>query len=622
MAGERGWEQGGRGRAVIGAALRILDRVQEAALAACMAAITLNVLAGVVSRYIFNNSFQWTEELGQWLFIWLIFIGINIGHRRGLHIVLGSIDEGLSPRLRYLRNLAAAVVVAYTMTMLMFGSWDLTWLIGGVSPGLQWPQWTRTVVIPAACAIGLFYLVFDRSNDPGQRLIGPFAVVLAVLAYGLTEAFGLIRFPGASPSLVMTASFVISLVLGVPVGFALLFGAFLGTLGADMLSPPAVVQNMVTGASKFVLLAIPLFLTAGYLMNAGDLTRRLMDFAHSLVGHLRGGLAQVNVVASMLFGGVSGSSSADAAVDSKILVPQMVRQGYSAAFSCAITASSAILPNIIPPSIAMLIYASAADASVGRLFVAGIGSGLFLTGILLLTVHIIAVRRGYGRGGERATGRQRFHAFVAAIPVLMIIVWILGGIRFGVITATEAGVVAVLWAAAVGIYYRAYRIRDLYTALVNSGVDAALVGFIIAVASPFAWVMIAERIPQQFVHILTTFVEQRWAVLMLVNILLLIVGCFLDLVAAVLIIVPIFLPLLPKLGIDPTHFGIIVIINMMIGGITPPLGLLVFVTSSITRTPSVEVFRECIPFIFALFSGLLLVTYIPAISMALVNLLY
>lgn len=609
-------------RSGIASVLLVLDRIQEAALAVCMLAIILNVVAGVISRYVFNNSFQWTEELGTWLFIWLIFIGINVGHRQGLHITLGSIDEYLPPVLRHLRGVAAATIVAYTMLMLLFGSWDLTWLLGGVSTGLQWPQWTRTIVVPAACVVGLIYLLFDGIDEPKPRLIGPVAVAAAIAAYAATEAFGVIRFPGASPSVVMATAFAASMALGVPVGFALLFGTFLATLGAELLSPAAVVLNMVNGASKFILLAIPLFLTAGYLMNAGDLTRRLMDFAFSLVGHLRGGLAQVNVVASMLFGGVSGSSTADAAVDSKILVPQMVRQGYSAEFSCAITAASAILPNIIPPSIAMLIYASAADASVGRLFIAGIGSGLALTAVLLLTVHVISVRRGYGRGGQRSTARQRVGAFVSAVPVLMIAVWILGGIRFGIVTATEAAVLAVLWAAFLGVYYRAYQVRDLYRALVQSGIDAALVGFIIAVAAPFAWVLIAERIPQEFVAFVSAFVESRWATLLVVNLLMLIAGCFIDLSAAVLIMVPIFLPLLPKLGIDPTHFGIIVIVNMMIGGITPPFGTLVFVTSSITRTPTAAVFRECLPFIVTLILGLLLITFVPAIPMALVHLVY
>lgn len=622
MSAEVARAPGSRVRSGISAFLTVLDRIQEGALAACLLAIILNVIAGVISRYVFNNSFQWTEELGQWLFIWLIFVGINVGHRRGLHIALGSIDQFLPSGLRHLRGVLAGTIVAYTMLMLLFGSWDLTWLLGGVSTGLQWPQWTRTIIVPAACVVGLIYILFDRIDEPETRLIGPLAVAAAIAAYAATEAFGVIRFPGTSPSLVMATAFLASMALGVPVGFALLFGTFLATLGAELLSPAAVVLNMVNGASKFILLAIPLFLTAGYLMNAGDLTRRLMDFAHSLVGHLRGGLAQVNVVASMLFGGVSGSSTADAAVDSKILVPQMVRQGYSPEFSCAITSASAILPNIIPPSIAMLIYAAAADASVGRLFIAGIGTGLALTVVLLLTVHVISVRRGYGRGGQRATARQRVGAFVSAVPVLMIAVWILGGIRFGIVTATEAAVLAVLWAAFLGVYYRAYHWRDLYQALVHSGIDAALVGFIIAVAAPFAWVLISERIPQEFVALVSSFVESRWATLLLVNLLLLIAGCFLDLSAAVLILVPIFLPLLPKLGIDPIHFGIIVIVNMMIGGITPPFGVLVFVTASITRTPTAAVFRECLPFVVTLVLGLLLITYVPAISMALVYLVY
>lgn len=602
--------------------LKILDRLQETLLAAIVATITLNVLGGVVSRYVFNRSFTWTEELGQWLFVWLIFVGINVGHRRGLHIVLGSIDFLLPPALRGARAVLGEAIIAYTMLMLLFGGWDFTWLIGGTSLALEWPLWTRTIIIPVSCGLGLVYVFLGSLASERHRLAGPVAVAVAGLAFGLTETFDLISFPHANPALVMGVAFVTAMLLGVPVGFSILFSAFLATLGADLLIPAAVVQQMVSGASKFLLLAIPLFLLAGFLMNAGGLTARLMDFAYALVGHLRGGLAQVNVLGSMLFGGVSGSSTADAAIDSKTIVPQMIRQGYPASFSCAITAASAILPNIIPPSIAILIYAAAADASVGRLFVAGIGTGLFLTLVLLTTVYVISRYRGYGRARERADLRERFGAFSRAAPVLLLAVWIIGGIRFGIVTPTESAVIAVLWAIFLGFWYRAYGLRDLYHSLVGAGIDASLVGFIIAVAAPFAWVLIAEHVPQEFVASLTSFATSRWAMLLVVNLLLLVIGCFLDLAAAVVIMVPIFLPLLPGLGIDPVHFGMIMVVNMMIGGITPPLGTLVFVTSSITRTPSGAVFRAAAPFVLALVIGLLIITYVPAIPMTLVHLLY
>jgi tripartite ATP-independent transporter DctM subunit len=223
------------------------------------------------------------------------------------------------------------------------------------------------------------------------------AIACGVASWWLVHRSGLVAIPRTSPTLVMMVAFFVTLFMGVPVAFSMLFSTFLANWGAHLLPPPAVVQNMVSGSGKFLLLAIPLFLTAGHLMNAGSLARRIMDLAFALVGHMRGGLAQVNVVNSLLMSGVSGSSSADVAVDSKILVPQMVRNGYSAAFSCAITAASGILPNVIPPSIALLLFASVADVSVGQLFVAGIGPGLLVGAALMITVAIMSHVRGAGR---------------------------------------------------------------------------------------------------------------------------------------------------------------------------------------------------------------------------------
>jgi tripartite ATP-independent transporter DctM subunit len=301
----------------------------------------------------------------------------------------------------------------------------------------------------------------------------------------------------------------------------------------------------------------------------------------------------------------------------------MVRNGYSPAFSCAITAASGVLPNIIPPSIALLLFASIAEVSVGQLFVAGIGSGLMLAFALMVTVAIMARVRGYVQSGPRKPADKVLTALVRAIPVLSLAVFIVAGLRFGIVTATESGVIAVVWALVLGmVWYREFGLKDLYILLANCGVDAALVGLLIGVATPFAWVMTAERIPQEFIAFMLGIVTDPTAILLLLNILMLFAGTFLDLTASMLILIPVFLPLMTTIGVDPVHFGLIMVVNLMIGGITPPVGLLVFVTGTITKTPINAIFREVTPFLVAMIVALMIITYVPAVSITLVRLIY
>jgi tripartite ATP-independent transporter DctM subunit len=403
----------------------------------------------------------------------------------------------------------------------------------------------------------------------------------------------------------------------------MLFAAFLASDAGDLLPPPAVVHNVVVGSSKFVLLAVPLFIAAAQIMNAGGLTVRLIALARALVGHLRGGLAQVNVVTSVFFGFDSGSSTADASLLAKMTVPEMVRNGYPAPFCCAVIAASAILPNIIPPSIAMLIFASIANVSVGKLFLAGIVPGLLIASLLMIMVYVQARRMGYGNAQAAPSLRLLVSPLLMAIPALLLSVVIIGGIRFGIVTATEAGAVAVVYALATGVFfYRDLNLPAIWRGLRESSIDSAMVGFMIGVAAPFAWVLVAGRIPQGFLQFMLAYVSESWTVLLCLNALMLFAGAFLDLTAIMLIVVPIALPLILQLGIDPVHFGIIVVVNLMLGGLTPPYGLLVFIPSAITGTSVQATFRAVMPFLAILILGLVLITYVPSISLALVQIAF
>jgi tripartite ATP-independent transporter DctM subunit len=591
--------------------------------AAWLSAIILVVLAGVVSRYAFNASFSWTEEGGLWLFSFLIFTVLPIATHRSRHIAIGLARDWLPPAGQAIVRYLAAVTMTYTILRLLVAGAMITEMTSGTSITLGLPSWWQYAIIPASAAMLLVYQVLEGLQAAETRWSAMAAIVTGVAVWVLVDVVGITNVGSAPPTLLLGISFVVTLALGVPVAFCMLFAAFVASDAGDLLPPPAVVHNMVVGSSKFVLLAIPLFIAAAQIMNAGGLTFRLISFARALVGHLRGGLAQVNVVTSVFFGFDSGSSTADASLLAKMTVPEMVRSGYPAPFCCAVIAASAVLPNIIPPSIAMLLFASISNVSIGKLFLAGILPGLLIAALLMAVVYVQARRNGYGYTSASPAWRQVASPLFQAVPALLLSVLIIGGIRFGFVTATEAGVVAVVYALAIGVFfYRDLRLPEVWRGLRESSVDSGMVGFMIGVAAPFAWVLISGRVPQQFLEFMLTYLHQGWAILLCLNILMLIAGAFLDLTAIMLIVVPLTLPLVVQLGINPVQFGIIIVVNLMLGGLTPPYGLLVFIPSAITGTSVQATFRAVMPFFLALIFGLALITYIPSISLGLVRALF
>lgn len=601
--------------------LRVADALLGVIVAALLLSIMGVVFAGIIARFVFSASLSWSEELASWMLVWLTFIGMAIGIRADRHVAITLLGDALNDPGRRIIRFVVNVVVTYTMIMLFFEGIKLVREIGGVSPGLQWDNWIEYVVIPACSAIGLLLATLARVSrgDSWSVLAAEFAIALALYGVTLGAAF---PFPNTSPSLIMGIAFVVALALGVPIGFAMLFSVFLATWGADLLPAVGVIHNVVAGCSPFVLLAIPFFLTAGYLMNSGGLSRRIIDFANTLVGHFRGGLAQANVFHSVMLGGVCGSSSADAASTTKILVPEMMRRGYSGSFACAVTAVGSILPSCFPPSIALLVYASIASVSVSGLFTAGLIPGLMLCVLMMFTVHLVARKRNYERAPQRATARQMVWAGLEAAPASFVAVVILSLLRFGVMTPTEVGIVAVLWSFAVGKFlYRGFTMREFYGDMVECAIDSALISFLIGVAAPFAWVLVAEQMPQQIISWVTTVIHQKWELLLVANVVVLLAGCILEVIPSMLIIVPLMAPLLTSMGVNPIQLGIIIVFNLLLAEVSPPLGILVYISASIARVPTGAVFRECIPFVVVCFIGLLAITFCPALTLTLGHLI-
>ena len=423
--------------------------------------------------------------------------------------------------------------------------------------------------------------------------------------------------------LLLFGSFFALLAYGVPVAYSIGISTTL-TLVLNIAFVPAVTtaaQRMTTGIDSFALLAIPFFILAGELMNRGGMAQRLINLAKSLVGSLPGGLAYVNVVAALLFGAVSGSAVAAASAIGAVMTDRMEAAGYPRPVSAAINITSSTTGLLIPPSNVLIIYAlaSGGSASVAALFVAGYLPGLLVGLALIGVAAYTALRAGYP-AGVRVGWRRLLRDFGRAFFSLLMLVLIVGGIVRGVFTATEAAAVAVLYALVLGLAYGELRLRDLPAVLLDSARTTAVVLFLIAASMAMSWVFSFEQIPQLLTGFLLDTVSHPVAIFLLINLTLLVVGTFMDITPAVLIFTPIFLPVVTQLGMDPVHFGIVMVLNLCIGLCTPPVGTILFVGAGVAKISVSAVVRPLLPFLAAMIGVLLLITFFPQLSLWLVGL--
>ena len=415
---------------------------------------------------------------------------------------------------------------------------------------------------------------------------------------------------------------VVMIAINVPIAVALAVCGVLGIIAAEgAASLISIALDMYNGATKFSLIAIPMFVLAGAIMNAAGITRRLIEFVSALIGFVRGGLAMVNVGVSLFFAEISGSAVADVAAMGTVMIPEMKRRGYSSAFAAAVTSSSASLAIIIPPSIPMILYGVTAGASIEQLFLAGLVPGLIGAAGLMALCWYFA--RRYDLPVEQAFDIQRLRTtFVAALPTFALPVIILGGIFGGFVTATEAAGLAVLASLAVGLWYRETDFGELRRATLDGAIQTAVVMLLVAASVLMGGFLTRAQIPQDLAAALLDFTENRWAILAILNIFFLVIGFFLHSAAAIILVVPIVVPLINQIGIDPVHFGLIVTLNLAIGQQTPPVASVLITACSIARANIWDVSKANIGFVAVLLFVLLLCTYVEPIPMFLVEAVY
>lgn len=414
---------------------------------------------------------------------------------------------------------------------------------------------------------------------------------------------------------VLILSLVFLFAINTPIAVAIGVASLLAILIQGDFSLMMVVQRMFGGTDSFHLMAVPLFMFTGTIMEAGGISRRIIDFANSLVGWLPGGLAAVTVVSAMFFAGISGSAAADAAAVGAILIPAMKKSGYDSDFAAAVQAAGGSIGVIIPPSIPMIIFGFLTGASIGRLFAAGILPGI-LIGVSLITVAtLISRRRGYAATTDFAIN-EVWRTFKRAILALGAPAIILGGILFGIFTATESAAVAVVYALLVGmVVYRKIGPKDLVPLFINGAVTSSIVMFIIATASVFSWIAAIEDIPARLAGTLLGITDNPIALLLLINLVLLIAGTFVETTAALILLVPMITAMLPSLGIDIIQLGAIVVTNLAIGMLTPPMGICLIVSCSISGDTLGAISRRVLPFLGILIIDLLIITFYPPITM-------
>lgn len=587
-----------------------------------VSALCLNVVivfVQVIFRYVLNDSLSWSEELSRILLVWITLLGAALAVRNGEEISIDVFIKLIPNKIQTHVNTLATLISTIILIILIKASVGLFFATQTIKTvALDIP----TAYIYFAFTVGgvlmviysLCRIIRDCKSAPATII----TVILTTATFlcGYLLFYDAVRHFIASHMVISMLIGIISvLVMGLPIGIIMLMITVVFIWVSKDIPMPIVPQRLVQGIDNFSLLAIPFFMVAGELMNAGGITGRCVNFASSIVGHLRGGLAYVAVVVNMIMAGMSGSAVADVSGTGSVLIPAMEKKGYDKSFACGLIASAGTIGSLVPPSIAFVIYGVLGGVSIAKLYLAGIVPGVLVGLFLMAASYLVSRKRNYPRE-EKPTMRGVYKSFREAIPALMLPVILMGGILSGVFTATEASAVTVVYAFVIGLlYYKTLKFASGVALLKSISVKIASVMFIIGAASGISWLIAREQITISLLNYIGLLTNNPWVLLLLINIGLIILGCMMETISVAIILIPLVIPLITRFGIDPVHYGVIQTLNLQIGLITPPVGISMFLVCKIGNISIKEFLVEAYPFLIALFLALFLITYVPAFTL-------
>lgn len=558
----------------------------------------------------------WTEEAARYIFIWVSYLAIPLAIRQRTNIRVDIIYTRLSPRLQGISWIVVDLCLCILSCFILMEGIkhiEMQMSMPQTTAAMQIPYFIPYLILPIGFGLMTFRALEDLcvqilANTWQQSLLG----VLFTIAF-FSPVF---LFEDCNAIVLLFGYFVALLLLGVPIAFSLGISALMTVIGADTLPVDYIATVAFTSIDNFPIMAIPFFIAAGIFMGAGGLSNRLLLLADELVGGLSGGIALGSIATCMFFAAISGSGPATVAAIGSLTIPAMAARGYDKLFSAGVVASAGAIGVMIPPSNPFVVYGVAGQVSVGKLFLAGIIPGI-LTGVALMIVAYVIARKKGWRGESRPRNFKTFFAAVwAAKGALLVPVIVLGGIYGGIMTPTEAAAVAAMYGLLMGLFvYKELTLQTFWESCVDSARTSAVIIMLMAMASIFGNIMTLEQIPERIAVVILDITTNKIAILLLINVLLLWIGTFMEALAAIVILTPILLPLALKVGVDPVHFGVIIVVNLAIGFVTPPVGVNLFVASGITNEKIEDISRATLPFLAAMLVVLLLVTYIPSISL-------
>jgi C4-dicarboxylate transporter DctM subunit len=578
-----------------------------------------------LGRYILNKVFPdvtvpvWTEELARFLFIWSTYAAIPLTIKMRNNIRVDVIHDRLSEEMQGVLWIVvdlAFIALAYTVLYTSIGYLEMQLVYKQYTAALRIPYYVPYFILPIGFGLMLIRLLQDIFAQ--IKISGIKNTILAVVIFSMIAA-PIFFAEDVSVLKLLFGYFVVCLFLGVPIAICLGLAALATIVCADTLPVDYIAQIPFTAIDSMPIMAIPFFIAAGVFMGAGGLSNRLLALADYMLGSLPGGIALASIAASMFFAAISGSGPATVAAIGMLTIPAMIERGYDRLFSCAIVAAAGAIGVMIPPSNPFVVYGITAQASIGKLFLGGIVPGLLTGFALMLLTYFYSKKKGWvGEKKDRSLS-QFLKVIWDAKWALLVPVIVLGGIYGGIMTPTEAAAVAALYGLVAGIWiYKELNLRTFLQSVVEAASSSAAIIILIAMATLFGNIMAIENVPEKIAHLILSITDEKIFVLLIINVFLLFVGTFMEALAAIVILTPVLLPVVTKLGVDPVHFGVIMVVNLAIGFVTPPVGVNLFVASGVGNAKLSELAVVILPILALMVAVLLLITYVPALPMVFV----